>query len=202
MKEVKTKKENKITKITLGILSLLLIIGMPIIIFEKFNHEEKTMTDSKKFAKEYKILDEDNVFKYSTSNEIIKTLEKGTGIIFLGYPECEWCKAYASILNEVAKEERISEILYYNIKEDRDKSTKNYEKITNLLNQYLLYDDEEKYRLYVPDITVVKNGKIIGHNNEGALITKQDGTPEEYWTKDRKDKLKNTLKTYFKKLNS
>jgi len=122
MKEVKTKKENKITKITLGILSLLLIIGMPIIIFEKFNHEEKTMTDSKKFAKEYKILDEDNVFKYSTSNEIIKTLEKGTGIIFLGYPECEWCKAYASILNEVAKEERISEILYYNIKEDRDKS--------------------------------------------------------------------------------
>ena len=43
MKEVKTKKENKITKITLGILSLLLIIGMPIIIFEKFNHEEKTM---------------------------------------------------------------------------------------------------------------------------------------------------------------
>lgn len=199
MKEV---KQNKITKITLGFLSLILIIVAPIIIFEKFNHEEKTLTDAKKFAKEYKILDEENIFKYSNSNEIIKILESKTGIIFLGYPECEWCQAYASILNEAAKEENINQIYYFNIKEDRNKNTKNYEKIISLLKDYLLYDDEEKIRLYVPDVTIVKNGNIIGHNNEGALITKQDGTPNEYWTQERKENLKSTLKLYFKQLNS
>lgn len=199
MKEV---KQNKITKITLGFLSLILIIVASIIIFEKFNHEEKTLTDAKKFAKEYKILDEENIFKYSNSNEIIKILESKTGIIFLGYPECEWCQAYASILNEAAKEENINQIYYFNIKEDRNKNTKNYEKIISLLKDYLLYDDEEKIRLYVPDVTIVKNGNIIGHNNEGALITKQDGTPNEYWTQERKENLKSTLKLYFKQLNS
>lgn len=199
MKEV---KQNKITKITLGFVSLILIIVAPIIIFEKFNHEEKTLTDAKKFAKEYKILDEENIFKYSNSNEIIKILESKTGIIFLGYPECEWCQAYASILNEAAKEENINQIYYFNIKEDRNKNTKNYEKIISLLKDYLLYDDEEKIRLYVPDVTIVKNGNIIGHNNEGALITKQDGTPNEYWTQERKENLKSTLKLYFKQLNS
>ncbi len=199
MKEV---KQNKITKITLGFVSLILIIVAPIIIFEKFNHEEKTLTDAKKFAKEYKILDEENIFKYSNSNEIIKILESKTGIIFLGYPECEWCQAYASILNEAAKEENINQIYYFNIKEDRNKNTKNYEKIISLLKDYLLYDDEEKIRLYVPDVTIVKNGNIIGHNNEGALITKQDGTPNEYWTQERKENLKTTLKLYFKQLNS
>lgn len=198
MKEVK----NKLSKIILGLLSLILIIGMPIIIFEKFNHEEKTLTDAKKFAKEYKILDEENVFVYSNSNEVIKILEKESGVIFLGYPECTWCRAYAKILNEVAKEENIDKIYYYNIKEDRNTNTKNYQKIANILNPHLLYDDEEKSKIYVPDLTVVKSGKIIGHNNESSLITKLDGTPEEYWTKERKENLKNTLKTYFKELKN
>jgi len=197
MKEVK----NKVTKITLGILSILLIIGAPIIIFEKFNHEEKTLTDAKKFAKEYKISDENNLFTYSSANEIIKTLETGTGVIFLGYPECKWCQAYASILNEVAKEEGIEKIYYYNIKEDRNKNTKDYEKITSLLSNYLLHDDEEKYKIFVPDVTIVKNGNIIGHNNESALITKQDGTPEEYWKEERKASLKDTLRSYFEEIN-
>ncbi len=195
------KKEKKLAKIALGLLSLLLIIGMPIIIFEKFNHEEKTLTDAKKFAKEYNIIDEENVFKYSKSNEIIKTLENGTGIIFLGTPESEWCKHYASILNEVAKEEKVNKILYYNIKEDRNKLTKEYEKITNLLSEYLPYDDEGKYKIYVPDLTIVKNGQIIGHNNESALISKQDGTPKEYWTKEKKENLKNKIRTYIKEIN-
>lgn len=197
MKEV---KNNKIKKILLGTISLILIIGASILIFERFNHEEKTLTDAKKFAKEYKSTTEENLYTYVSASEIIKILESKTGVIFFGYPECKWCQAYAPILNEVALEENVDKIYYFNIKEERDKKSSNYQKITNILEEYLYYDDEGNHKLYVPDVIIVKNGKIIGHNNEGALVTKQNGSPEEYFNEEQKENLKNTLRTYLKEL--
>lgn len=193
---------NKIKKIILGVLSLVLIILASILIFEKFNHEERMLTDAKKFAKEYTNVDEENIFIYASSKDILKILENGTGIIYFGYPDCKWCKSYVPILNEVAKEENIDKIYYYNIKEDRRSNTPNYIKITELLKDYLYYDDEGNYKLYAPDVTIVKNGKIIGHNNEGSIVTKEQGTPEEYFSEERKENLKNTLRTYIKELQN
>jgi len=192
--------KNKLVKYLIGILSIVFIIGVSIIIFKKFENVDRTVTDREKFAKEYTKVKEDNLFVYSTANEIIKILENGTGIVYLGFPECKWCQAYVPLLNEAAKEFGIEKIHYFNILEDRKNNTTNYKKIVELLNENLLYDDEGNKRVFVPDVTIVKKGQIIGHDNESSVVTESDGTPDTYWTKEKKDALKIKLKSYFKEI--
>ena len=74
--------------------------------------------DAQRFAKEYTTMTEDNYFVYRNIDEIIKILEHGTGVVYLGFPECPWCQAYVPMLNEVADIEGLEKIYYYNIYED------------------------------------------------------------------------------------
>ena len=45
---------------------------------------------------------------------IVKILEHGTGVVYLGFPECPWCQAYVPMLNEVADIEGLEKIYYFN----------------------------------------------------------------------------------------
>ncbi len=179
----------------LGFVLLLVLVGIGLYFF--LNKEE---TDNKKFAKEYGI-EEDNVFVYRTGSEIIRILENGTGVVYLGFPECPWCCAYVKYLNEVAKEEGIEKIYYFNILEDRKNNTETYKKIVSLLSDYMLYDEEGNERVFVPDVTFILNGEIIGHDNETSVIT-EDITPEEYWTSSKIDSLKEKLRLYMIDINN
>lgn len=190
----------KFGKIFLGILSLILIITIPIIIYEKFENDTNKITDAERFKKEYKEVGVDNVFIYSNTTEIIKILKDGTGVIFFGFPECKWCQAYVPMLNEMAKEAGIEKIYYLNILNDRKNETKDYKTITKLLDNNMLCDDEGNKKIYTPDVTIVKNGKIIGHDNESSVITECGVTPKNYWTSEKKEMLKNKLINYFNEL--
>lgn len=161
---------------------------------------EIAQTDSTRFAEEYNIAT-DNIFVYRNSEEIIKILEHGTGIVFLGFPECPWCRAYAPILNDVAKSNGIDKIYYYNIADDRRNNTATYQKLISILNDNLLYDEEGNHRVYVPDITFVKDGKIVAHDNETSVMD-DDRTPEEYWTPAAKSTLSKKLTDYVKLIQS
>lgn len=185
------KKRNVLILVLIIVSTLLL--GISALFY--FKKEE---TDALKFSKEYGITEE-NIFTYRTSTEIINILKHGTGVVYLGFPECPWCKAYVSILNEVAKENNVQKIYYFNILEDRKNNTENYQKIISLLDDNLLYDEEGNKRIYVPDITVLINGEIIGHNNETSVIA-ENITPEQYWTEEKKQTLKNELKSYFEQI--
>ena len=68
-------------------------------------------TDGKKFAEEYGSVTEDNVFVYRSIDEIINILEHGTGVVYLGFPECPWCTAYVSYLDEVAKDNDVEKVV-------------------------------------------------------------------------------------------
>lgn len=192
--------KNKYIKLISTIIILIIIVSISILIYKKFENNQKIQKDNEKFKTEYPKVDKDNLFIYSDINTIINIIENKTGIIYIGFPECIWCQAYVPILNEAAKEEGIEKIYYLNILEDRKNNTINYQKLLNLLDANLLFDDEGNKRIYVPDVTIVKNGKIIGHNNESSIITEKDQTPEEYWTEERKKLLKENLKESFKKL--
>ena len=185
----------KIKKFIILILIILATISLGLFSLLYFKVEE---TDALKFSKEYEIT-EDNVFTYRTSTEIINILKHGTGVVYLGFPECPWCKAYVDILNEVAKENNIKKIYYFDILEDRKNNSEDYQKIVSLLGDNLLYDEEGNKRIYVPDITVIIDGEIIGHNNETSVIDK-DITPEQYWSIENKQKLKQELKMYFEQI--
>ena len=158
-------------------------------------------TDAQKFASEYTELTEENVFVYRTSDEIIKILEHGTGIVYLGFPECPWCQRYVVYLNDMAKQEGISKIYYYNIMEDRNDNTEAYQTIISLIGEdNLLYDDEGNSRIYVPDVSYIVDGTIIGHDNTSSVVTEADGEPDDYWTEERIAELEGNMSAWMKQI--
>lgn len=160
------------------------------------------ISDAKKFQQEYETVDENNVFVYRTMDEIIKILEHGTGVVYLGFPECPWCKAYVTYLNEVALQNGIEEVYYHNVLNDRKENTKEYQKVVSILNDYLQYDEEGNKRLYVPAVIVADHGNIIGFDDETAWDTKGYETPEEYWKHEDLAGLKKKLGNLFQQISN
>ena len=187
--------------ITLGII-IVILIGIIIFLLVGNNKEEETvLSDAARFSQEYTLVDKNNKFVYSDIDEVIDVLEDGTGIVYLGFPECKWCQQYVVYLNEVAKDRGISKIYYYNIREDREKNTKDYQKIVSLLKEYLEEDEDGNPRVYVPAVTFMSNGKILGFDDETAYDTKGYDDPGEYWTDKEVEDLKDRLNSYLDKSN-
>lgn len=162
-------------------------------------NKDNKLTDSEKFAKEYKLKDKsgkviDNVFVYRNPEQIINILEKGTGVVYLGFPECPWCKGYVPYLNEIAKEMKVEKIYYLNVLEERKNNTTEYQKIVEILSDYLQNDEEGNKRLYVPAVIAIKDGKIVGFDDETAWDTKGYETPDEYWENEDLATLKEKLR--------
>lgn len=169
---------------------LLIIPILLTVILVGCNKEE---TDAQKFAKEYTKITEYNYFVYRESDEIVKILENGTGVVYLGFPECKWCQAYVPILNEVADIEGLEKIYYYDILEARKNNTSDYQKMVEILSDYLQYDDEGNKRIYVPAIIFVSKGEIVGFDDETSYDTKDFKEPEDYWTEEEISDLKSKL---------
>lgn len=171
---------------------ILLIVSL-ILMTTLYGCEKEKISDAQKFAEEYTEVSEYNYFVYRSGEEIIKILEHGTGIIYLGFPECPWCQAYVPMLDEVADVEGLEKIYYFNILEDRKNNTETYQKIVNILEEHLQYDEEGNKRIFVPAIISVLEGEIIGFDDETSYDTKGFDSPEEYWTEEEKSDLKKKL---------
>ena len=141
---------------------LLIILVVSVLLTGCKDKTKEEETDSQKFSKEYTDVSEYNVFVYKDIDEIIKILEHGTGIVYLGFPECPWCQAYVPKLNEVADVEGLEKVYYYNIYNDRKENTEKYQKIVSILSDHLQYDEEGNKRIFVPAVIAVSDGKIVG----------------------------------------
>ena len=161
---------------------------------------DKKETDGEKFAKEYTEVGEDNVFVYRTKEEVIKLMKYGTGVVYLGFPECPWCQTYAKYLNEVAKEVGVDKIYYYDILEERKNNTEFYQEVVSILGESLEHDDEGNLRIFVPNVSFHVGGKIIGNDLETAKDTKGFDSPSDYWNTEEVTELKNTLTTYMEEV--
>lgn len=193
-------KDSKKNKIILTLLAIaIVLVGVIIFLNIKKKNEDNSITDSKRFSEEYKI-SEDNVFVYRNSDEILKIMKNGTGVVYLGFPECPWCSAYVVYLNEVAKENHLDKIYYYNILEDRKNNTEFYKEVIELLSGNLQYDDEGNERLYVPNVSFHVKGKVIGNDYETSKDTHDLKDPKDYWTNEEISELKSTLTQYTKEV--
>lgn len=192
MKKKIMEMSNKNVYIIFGIIAVLILIISLSFLFKK-----DKMSDAERFAKEYDFT-VNNVFVYRNLDEINKILENGTGVVYLGFPECPWCRGYIPYLNEVAINEHLDKIYYFNILNDRKNNTSGYKKTVQLLNDYLKYDNEGNKRIYVPAVIAVNNGKIVGFDDESSLDTKGYETPEEYWKNEDLDGLKKRLSDMIK----
>lgn len=192
MKKKIMESSKKNVYIIFGIIAVLILIISLSFLFKK-----DKMSDAERFAKEYDFT-VNNVFVYRNLDEINKILENGTGVLYLGFPECPWCRGYIPYLNEVAMNEHLDKIYYFNILNDRKNNTSGYKKTVELLNDYLKYDNEGNKRIYVPAVIAVNNGKIVGFDDESSLDTKGYETPEEYWKNEDLDGLKKRLSDMIK----
>jgi len=74
--------------------------------------------------------------------------------------------------------------------------------IVNLLKFYLEYDEEGKKRVYVPAVIAIKEGKIVGFDDETSLDTKGYSEPSDYWTNKEVSDLKKVLTKMVKEVNT
>ena len=142
-----------------------------------------------------------SVLDFSGTKEF---LEKGTGILYFGFPTCPWCRALLPNLFDAMKKSQISDLYYYNPREIRDQKSLGadgkivVEKETSPEYQYLLdkldsvlpvYEglkDPSIKRLYVPFVVVLKEGKIVG-SHLNTLDEQED--PSVPLTDEQKAKL-------------
>ena len=207
MKMGKKINEEKKNNIILGVgvfaIAILIVTGIfiiPYMLTDIKNNDKPTEEVEKKFVDEYPEVGKDNVFVVKSAKEVIKVLEHGTGVVYLGFPECPWCQEYVLYLNEVAKDEGLDKIYYFNILNDRKDNTKDYQKIVSLISEHLQYDDEGNKRVYVPAVIAVDEGKIVGFDDETAWDTKGFEKPEDYWTDEEVDDLKDKLEDMIEKI--
>ena len=187
-------------KVIIIVITAILLIALAVSLFLILNKEED-ISDAAKFAEEYTNVEEDNVFLYRNADEIIRILENGTGVVYLGFPECKWCQKYVTYLNEAAKENDITRIYYFDILDDRSENTSEYQQIVSLLEEYLEYDEEGNKRVFVPAVIVVDNGEIVGFDDETSLDTHDLDDPEEYWTEEEVNDLMSRLATMLDYVN-
>ena len=201
------------------IIRVLIVILMMIgaIAFFNVSQNKKENEDAIKFKEEYEKLNnekvgeftyskidikEDNPFVYADAKDVVNTLKNGTGLIYMGFSSCPWCRNAVNVLQHV----NMDKIMYSDIKDLRDtyevvdgnlkktkEGTKEYYELLDILKDILpdyeiekdgvTYNANEK-RIYVPLVIGVKEGKIVGYQldtvtlNEGqtafdALTEKQ-----------------------------
>lgn len=163
-----------------------------------FQAPTRKKSDNLTFALEYNIT-EDNLFKYKTTKETLQLLSEGSGIIFFGFPENDWSKDYALILNKAAKKEGIKEIYYYNFKAARSSNNRSYNQMIEKLHDFLPVLDSGVQNIYAPSMVIVKNGNILFYDDETAIMS-GNREPSEYWDLENKEEkeasIKSMIETY------
>lgn len=155
---------------------------------KNYNAPIRKLSDQESFTQEYGITS-DNLYVYKNAQDVLELLNTGSGIIFFAFPENEWSHIYADILNEVAKTYEIEEIWYYNFKNDRSNNNYYYNNIVRILNAYVPVIDTGEKELYAPSFVIVKDGEIIGYDDETAIVS-GDVTVDDYWTMEKQQRKK------------
>ena len=167
--------------------------------------EQNVSSETLKFKEEYEALndkgivvevDRDVNIKYLQTNEVVDLLENKTGIIYFGFPGCPWCRNIVPILFDIAKENNQT-IYYFNPSGLRGTSNEEFEKIMNILNNYLETNENGEKTLYVPDVYFVKDGDIVGHHLGSAS---SQTNPYEALTEVQKQELINIYKELISKM--
>lgn len=154
-------------------------------------------------SEEYEQLSEDNAFEVIAKEDLKDFIDHGTGILFLGYPACPWCQAYLPMLDEVLKAEDM-QAYYYNIRVDKDSDRDFYDEIAQLLidknatnqDDIVQYDNDGKMVIYMPLTLFIEHGGIKQYNGESNTLDSDEIAPEDYWTDEKVEALKETLTIY------
>ncbi len=160
-------------------------------------------SDNIRFADEFNDFTDENIFKYEKPNDILNSLDNDIIILF-GSNQNEWTKGLAELINEVAIDNNIEEIIYYDFFDDRLNNNGNYELIVEKLSNELYKSDLGVFDINAPLLLVIKNGEIL-YNYDELSHLKGNIDPTSYWSINMVEEFKITfdyvLKDYLGELN-
>lgn len=149
------------------------------------DHQQASQIEDK-FRSEYPDVSEEHRFSYASPSEVEAVFEEGSGLVFLGFPECPWCQKLAPIVNEAAMAEELNKIYYLDIRQARINNDETYQKLVGYLSEYLEKDEEGNPRIFVPDVTAVNKGKVVERFKQEPAGEGEEPAPDAYWTEDRR----------------
>lgn len=221
------KKKNILIFLIVIVVLLAIALGVYLITNKNDNKVNNKITDAVKFKNEYEKLNgskndngytypkvslkENNPFVYADSKKVVETLKSGTGLIYLGFPKCPWCRNAVNVLQYV----NAGEILYLDMSDERDayeivdgtltktkEGTKEYYEMLKLLDSILTdYEIDDikvgEKRIYVPLVIGVKDGKIVGYHADTTNLN-EGQTPYDLLT----DKQQSELKLIYDEINA
>lgn len=104
-----------------------------------------------------------NHVKYIKSGkELINVFKSGTGIIYMGYETCPWCRNALPVLIDSIISNDVKNFYYFDIHNVSIKDVK--DELYEILDSYLKVNDEGNKVIAVPDVYALKNGKIVSHH--------------------------------------
>lgn len=178
------------------------ILSIIVIFFVLVGCNPQNKSKAKILSEYPNLKDKNHVFIEASFNEVIDLLNNKTGVVIFSFSTCPYCQAVMPILNESAKQEDFTEVLYFDIYEIRKNKTDEYQQLIEIISKQVddlaFEEDQTTPRITVPDVYFVKDGKIISHYI--ATFKDQDGK----WIKDltisQQNELKAIYREYFQKL--
>ncbi len=192
--EIKNKKmfKNKTQMVIYGVIFVVLL-GMFIYLGSLEYHKE--IPDNERFANDFSLVDNDNVFEYVNASKARMVASGQKGIVLFGTKN-EWVNYYAYIVNKVAKEMGIEVIYYYDFIKNRQDNNGTYEDIVEKLSNYVTYNDRGKAEIYAPSLLVVCKDNILYFNSETSFV-KGEVKPENYWNEFTRGQKEQELRAVF-----
>lgn len=185
-----------------------ILLGAILVGVMAFGIYQYLKSDGEKFKAEYEALNNENVninisknnpIKYVTLDEVFDIIQNKTGVIYFGFPGCPWCRNMIPVLFEAAKNNNIDTIYYFNPKNVKKSDNDEYNKLKEILNEYLSEDENGQKVLYVPDVYFIKDGKIVGHHL-GTVDSQED--PTISLTEEEKNELLDIFNELFEKIRN
>lgn len=185
-----------------------ILLGAILVGVMTFGIYQYLKSDGEKFKAEYEALNNENVninisknnpIKYVTLDEVFDIIQNKTGVIYFGFPGCPWCRNMIPVLFEVAKNNNIDTIYYFNPRNVKKSDNDEYNKLKEILNEYLSEDENGQKVLYVPDVYFIKDGKIVGHHL-GTVDSQED--PTISLTEEEKNELLDIFNELFEKIRN
>ena len=228
-------QEKTLRSILMVVIFLVALVGISVTLNDrkenKPSNTNSNLEDGRKFKEEYEAyntkereddkgnyfqkldIPENNPIKYASIAEAVELLNKGTGVIYFGYPTCPWCRNAVPVLLEAAKEKKMNRIYYLNVneykntfmvndgkvekvKEEKDGYYDLLKALDSVLDPYVLTSDGKTYevgekRIYVPFVVFVKDGKIVS-THLGTVNLEGTQTKYDVLTKKQHDELLDT----------
>lgn len=146
---------------------------------------DSELTETKLLVFEGYDLDESILIETEIS-EILSKLDEGTSIVVLDNPELSLGKIFVPILNEVALENGVNELYFYNPSSIIASKNEEYSQIISKLQEY-----NNNVTLELPTFIYIKDGEIIEVNTYSTNSYEGDLSEEEINL--LKEEYKNTI---------